>query len=529
MDKNKILADHPVVTGSGAPATTEWPPGAEQDVQEALRLAQANLLRYQELFDFAPDGYLVTDAQAIIQQANHEAAAMLGTRKEFLAGKPLLFFVGDNDRRSFTEKLYLLSRQPESRLHWEMTLDPPRGPRLWVLVTAASAPATLTLSVTPPPSAEWGTASIRWTLRDITRRKQAEQTLQLQRDFAESLVEMAEAVILVLDAAGCIVRTNTYQRSLTGHRPDQLEGRPMADLLVSEDWPAAQPVLLLLAEGHRKARGIHRLRTRDGHTRMVAWSARALAPGLGGRELILVVGNDVTDLHEAQQRALQAERLAAIGQMAAGLAHESRNALQRSQACLTLLGFRLAGQPEALELLARVQKAQDDLHRLFEDVREYAGPICLELCRCHLDEVWRQAWEDLSTVRLGKVATLVEETGGVDLECMASPFHLLQVFRNLFENALAAAAVPRVTLCCAPADLDGREAIQVAVQDNGSGFAEEEKQRAFEVFFTTRIHGTGLGLAICKRIIEAHGGRIAVGESPESGALLLLTLPRRPT
>jgi signal transduction histidine kinase len=216
--------------------------------------------------------------------------------------------------------------------------------------------------------------------------------------------------------------------------------------------------------------------------------------------------------------------------MAAGLAHESRNALQRSQSCLTLLGYRLTGQPEALELLGRVQKAQDDLQRIFEDVRSYAAPIRLEMAACRLDEVWRQAWEDLVQVRQGKDAALVEQTGGIDLTCRASPFHLRQVFRNLFDNALVAGgAAPRVTVRCAAARLDSRDAIEVVVLDNGPGFAENARQRAFEVFFTTRVHGTGLGLAICKRILEAHGGRIAVGESAEPGALLVLTLPRRPT
>src|SRR5205807_769541 len=98
--------------------------------------------------------------------------------------------------------------------------------------------------------------------------------------------------------------------------------------------------------------------------------------------------NDVTDLQVAQQRAVQTERLAAIGQMAAGLAHESRNCLQRSQACLTILGLRLADRPEALKLLGRAQKAQDDLHRLYEEVREYAAPLRLEMQRCQLADVW---------------------------------------------------------------------------------------------------------------------------------------------
>jgi DNA-binding NtrC family response regulator len=81
------------------------------------------------------------------------------------------------------------------------------------------------------------------------------------------------------------------------------------------------------------------------------------------------------ELKAAQQRALQAERLAAIGEAMTGLVHESRNALQRSQAALARLARRVKDRPEALDLIALVQKAQDDLHQLYEEVREYAAPI----------------------------------------------------------------------------------------------------------------------------------------------------------
>ncbi len=97
---------------------------------------------------------------------------------------------------------------------------------------------------------------------------------------------------------------------------------------------------------------------------------------------MLAIGHDLTALEEAQQRALQAERLAAIGEMVAGLSHESRNALHRSQVCLEMLTFEVEDRPEALQLIARLQAAQDDLYRVFEDVRTYAAPIALR--RVHL-------------------------------------------------------------------------------------------------------------------------------------------------
>ncbi|MBV9122505.1 MAG: PAS domain S-box protein [Planctomycetes bacterium] len=482
----------------------------DEHLQQALRQALENLLRYQELFDFAPDGYLVTDLQGLIQEANHEAAAMLGTRKQFLVGKPLLFFVLSPERRTFTANLSQLGLLSGCRLQWELMLRPPRGATLYTIVTAASSPG------------EERPTSIRWTFRDITHRRQAEEALRAQKEFADSLIELAEAVVLVLDSSGHIVRSNPFFRSLTGQGEKELEGRSLADLLLPENphfpGPSSRPLPF--------PRGLHLLRTKDGQTRTIAWSTRALRPSPEGNVWTLFVGQDITDLKEAQRRAVQAERLAAIGEMIAGLAHESRNALQRGQACLELLRLRLQNQPEALDLIERVQKAQDDLHRLYEGVRAYAAPIRLEPHVCDLAQVWREAWEELGPVRANRVAELCEEIHTTERRCEVSPFHLKQVFRNLMENALSLSRGPvRITIRCTPMVIEGRPFLQVAVQDNGPGFEAEQRHKAFQPFFTTKLRGTGLGLAICKRLVEAHGGKIAVGDSPGPGAVILIHLP----
>jgi signal transduction histidine kinase len=216
--------------------------------------------------------------------------------------------------------------------------------------------------------------------------------------------------------------------------------------------------------------------------------------------------------------------------MAAGLAHESRNALQRSQACLSVLELRLKGQPELLELLARVQKAQDDLRHLFEGVRTYAAAPCLQPRACDLRRTWREAWEDLAGAASTVNAELREETKGMDLMCFVDPFYLKNVFRNILENALTSGAEPVcIVVRCRLASLGDREAIEVSVRDNGPGFPAAVRRQLFEPFFTTKLKGTGLGLAICKRIIEAHGGRIEAGKEAASVAEVLITLPRRMT
>jgi two-component system sensor kinase FixL len=245
-----------------------------------------------------------------------------------------------------------------------------------------------------------------------------------------------------------------------------------------------------------------------------------------GEPAILGVAIDTTELKEARERAVQAERLAAIGQMVAGLAHESRNALQRSQACLSLLTLRLADRPDALDLIERAQRAQDDLHRLYQGVLTYAAPLRLDRVPCDLAAVWREAWADLASAPGWGQAELVEEKMEADTACPADCFHVRRTFRNLFENARAAVTGPmRVTVACGHATLNDKPALRVSVRDNGPGFPAGARARLFEAFFTTKTHGTGLGLALCKRVIDEHGGRIDAGAGGP-GAEVIITLPR---
>jgi len=232
------------------------------------------------------------------------------------------------------------------------------------------------------------------------------------------------------------------------------------------------------------------------------------------------------ELRQAQERALQAERLAAIGQMVAGLAHESGNALARSRACLEMLGWEVSDRPAALDLIARIQKAQDHLQQLYEEVRNYAAPIKLDRENWDLSSIWRQAWENISLKRQGKKTSLREDTGSVDLHCSVDQFSMEQVFRNIFENSLAACGDPmEIAILVSAVTLGTKPALRMAVRDNGPGLTPEQKRRIFEPFFTTKTKGTGLGMAITKRIIEAHGGQIEVGSSDE-GAEIVITLPR---
>jgi len=241
----------------------------------------------------------------------------------------------------------------------------------------------------------------------------------------------------------------------------------------------------------------------------------------------VIVAQDIDALKEAQARVVQADRLAAIGQMSAGLAHESRNALQRSQASLEMLRHEVSDRPEATKFLDRLQSAQDDLVHLYEEVREYAAPVKLRRKWVMLNVLVHQAWDQLAPLREGRLAQFNAEVGAVDLACEVDPWRIGQVFRDILENSLLACRDPvQIDVKWREAEIDGRPALRIAIRNNGPPFTEEERHKIFNAFFTTRTHGTGLGMAIARRNVDAHGGWMAVGPDADRGAEIIITLPR---
>ena len=245
------------------------------------------------------------------------------------------------------------------------------------------------------------------------------------------------------------------------------------------------------------------------------------------REVWLVT--DRTELLEAQRKVVQSERLAAIGQMVTGLAHESRNALQRARGCLDLLELDLAGHREQLDLVARIRRSLGDLQRNYEEVRNYAAPINLRLEEVDLGELVTCCFEDLRCEFDAQDHRLSVEAADGDPVVRADAHRLSQVFRNVFTNAIAASpGGAEIRVSMRRHDAGGSTRHRIRVADRGQGMAPETAARIFEPFFTTKQHGTGLGMPICKRIIQEHGGTIGVESEPGLGTTITMELPESP-
>jgi two-component system, chemotaxis family, CheB/CheR fusion protein len=238
---------------------------------------------------------------------------------------------------------------------------------------------------------------------------------------------------------------------------------------------------------------------------------------------------DITELKQTQQRALQTERLAAIGQTVAAIAHESRNMLQQLQWGVDLLQSLVGSSSEAEEALQLIYEQQSNLQRLFDDLQGFAAPIHLERRMAHLGAIWKGAIDAMIPLTKDRRVNIASWPSGPDDYCSLDLFRIQQVFRNLLENSLAACTEPvDIHINCRDTDLHGEPAICLSIRDNGPGLTADQRERVFDAFYTTKPRGTGLGLAICKRIVDAHGGLIEVGAFPERGTEILITLPRQP-
>ncbi|MEM9826433.1 MAG: ATP-binding protein [Planctomycetota bacterium] len=255
-------------------------------------------------------------------------------------------------------------------------------------------------------------------------------------------------------------------------------------------------------------------------------------------------------MREIEEKSRQDERLATIGRMMASVAHESRNALQRISAAADMLELSLDESGEDLGDVRKIRSAAGDLHQLLEEIRGYASPFNLRRSEVRLATVWKTAWgEVMETIDRdhrwdSRHAILDDSMADEFLSARVDPFRLQQVFRNLFENSIAAVAPApiQIRLATKVVRRAGLTMYRILLQDNGPGIPEAQRDQLFEPFFTTKPEGTGLGLAISQRIINAHGGRIFTvassrelngsgrslqppGSASLSGAIFVVDLP----
>jgi len=239
------------------------------------------------------------------------------------------------------------------------------------------------------------------------------------------------------------------------------------------------------------------------------------------REAAAVIREQAEAIAAARVRVTQSEKLAALGQLATAVAHEVRNPLGVIRSAAQGLAERTPGDSTE-RACAFITDEIDRLNSVVSSLLAYARPLQLQQRPFAVGELFDRAillaGDDLAAKQ---VRVRRDDPPGLPA-LHADPDLVCQVLLDLLSNARDAVdSGGEVTLEARPAD----GAVELAVADSGPGVPPEMRGRIFEPFFTTRARGTGLGLAVARQIVEAHGGRIVVGERPGGGARFVVRLP----
>jgi signal transduction histidine kinase len=347
------------------------------------------------------------------------------------------------------------------------------------------------------------------------------------RDYLRQIIDVANALILVIDRQGRVAVANTaLQRYL--RVPPDIVGWPLSFLRERSTAPEPRLATLLLdgLEGKEYTdREIFVMRSDGAHLRAV-FNTSVLRRADRTIEGVIGIGQDRERVRSLEHQVIQAEKLATLGQLAAGVVHELNNPLT----AITVFGESLLGglarEPEEAEQVQRILEATGRIQNLTRDLMSYARPSgALE--PGSINEVTRQALifcEHVIAQAGARVETALAD-GLPRVPMVRTQIH--QVLINLITNACHALKAPGGTVEVRTAlESDGQQ-LCIEVVDDGVGIEELDQGHIFEPFFTTKKvgKGTGLGLSIVKNIVEGHGGRVSFNSRVGGGTRFVVTLP----
>ncbi|HWI40896.1 MAG TPA: ATP-binding protein, partial [Verrucomicrobiae bacterium] len=345
---------------------------------------------------------------------------------------------------------------------------------------------------------------------DITERKRMEQALEERKNFIESVVTNIQSGLLVLDPENRIRFVNPHAARVLDAPAEEAVSR-----LLAECCPELADSLRENTAGEIRCGSLPR--------EPVIGFRRCVLHGPGGEAAGTIVSLlDLTEIIKIRREMQAKERLAAMGEVVARVAHEMRNPLFGITAAAQILDMELPlnqGQKELMNsLLGEARRLNNLVEELLDSSKEMKlkkRPVKLAVL---IDEVLA-----ISCAFLGVRELRVENRIPPELEVLADRDRLSQVVLNLLKNA--ADASPAAAAIVVEGEEQGGR-VSFSVSDSGSGVPADRLERIFDVFYTTKRQGTGLGLYITRRIVEFHGGTVAVSNGDAGGAVFTVSLPR---
>ena len=477
-----------------------------EELVAARYIAEAERQRYQELFEFAPDGYLVTDPEGIIREANRAASALLGVRQDFLIGKPLLVFVTEQDQQAFHTRL--------TQLHTTDVISRDL-PRLEIMLQPRDGePFPVSLTVGLVHDAESQLAGLRWLLRDITERVRAGKEL----GWLASFPKLNPNPVIEMDLSGHVGYLNPAAKRLF---PDLIAGS-------QHPWLAG---LEGLAERFR--------------TETLSSTQREITLGeacyeqtlhyVAEQQRIRIYGLDISERKRMEEALRQSNielqaRNEALDTFAQTVAHDLKNLLSIILGYAEELTARDASlrADERLAYLQNIASGARKLNIITDELMIIAEVHNLEAMTepLHMATIVDEARQRLTKLIETYQAEINLREPSAWPIAVGYDSWIEEVWVNYLSNALKyGGRPPRIELGAQP---QANGLVRFWIHDNGSGLTPADQTRLFTPF--TRLNrargiGHGLGLSIVRRIVEKLGGQVGVESQPGQGSTFFFTLP----
>ena len=380
--------------------------------------------------------------------------------------------------------------------------------------------------------AVWDTSGniIRYqgTLVDITEKRSMERELAQQEEFRSRLLESFPDLILVVDLNERYTFVSSRARDLLGYQPKEMLGKKISDL--DDHSPDLASLYHTIVSGAQAfAAAEYGARHRDGNWRTMRAAGSQLVDAEGKISGVIISVRDITIERKLEQQVVQSERLAAMGAMIGGVAHELNNPLTSILGVSELLQDTETNETSRKQL-AMLQQQARRAAEIVQNLTYFSRPPAPGKSRINLVEVVERTL-NLHAYSLRKNNITVDFLKEAGLPyAMGDPHQLMQVFLNLIVNAEQAIreARDKGTLRIRLGRSEG--SVWVSFHDDGPGIAKENLASIFDPFYTTKRpgRGTGLGLSICKSVMKEHSGSVEAANAPGGGAVFTVTLPVSP-
>jgi two-component system NtrC family sensor kinase len=497
-------------------------------IAQDVTLERESEARFTQLFETLQEGVYFSTPEGKLLDANPALVRMLGyaSKEALLDVNVSELYFHPQDRVPLLEEL---NRNATIRER-EITLRKKDGNAIQCLDTSTAI-----------RDSSGKVVRYQGTLVDITQRTEMEKRLHQEKEFARRLVDSLPDLVVVLDKKGRYTYVSPRIKEVLGFTPEELLNQNLGERTHEDDRMAMRQLHEELIAGKASYATLeYRTLHKDGTWRCLRATSCPLFDADGKITGVIASARDMTEMKQLEQQVIQSEKLAAMGQMIAGVAHELNNPLTAILGINDLLRERAADE-DSRRQLELVQRQARRAAEIVQNLLTFARPPAPHRARLKLPELVLHTLQlHEYSLRLNNIHVDFDPArdAPADLPAIVGDQNqLMQVMLNLVVNAEQAIrevrerGTIRVRLGHnrAHGEIPTESSIWVSIQDDGPGIPPETLPKIFDPFFTTKRpgRGTGLGLSICMAILREHGGTIEAANAPEGGALLTVCLPVR--